>query len=316
MQNDGSLLATGAAQAADETTAGNASHEDRIHALETALAELKGDRSIGAAIGGKFSLKFPARAQGPEGSAYILVRESGGYAKFIDAPDIEDSDWSDEDDVTLHGSDHHEDAGVHGSELHTDDGIHGSELHTDSGVHGSELHTASGVHGAELHTNISRTFYLNASAFAAIAGTPDLAGRGDDSAFFDFPGWALDATTAEFVGTSFFMPADWDGGTVSIKQYLSVPDSNAGNIQMFMILRGIAEGDSIDTSQSTSGEVVAAPAATDRLFAYTESAVTIAGSPSGNPIRMVVYRDPADVDDTYASDVWFLGTLITYTATQ
>ena len=68
--------------------------EQRINQLESALSQLKSDASVGSVFGGKFSHKYPARFQSPEGGAYILVRETGGNATFVSAPGSS-SDWSD-----------------------------------------------------------------------------------------------------------------------------------------------------------------------------------------------------------------------------
>ncbi len=67
----------------------------RIEVLERSMARLVDSRSIGSAIAGTFSLKFPQRIQGPNGDAYILVREAGGNLALVAAANASSSDWSD-----------------------------------------------------------------------------------------------------------------------------------------------------------------------------------------------------------------------------
>lgn len=69
--------------------------EDRIARLERDIARLKADRSVGSAFDGSLSLKWKQRVQGPNGTAYILIREAGGNAAFADASTAVDADWSD-----------------------------------------------------------------------------------------------------------------------------------------------------------------------------------------------------------------------------
>lgn len=67
----------------------------RIELLERTVARLVDSRSIGSAIAGTFSLKFPQRIQGPNGDPYILVREVGGNLSLVAAANVSSSDWSD-----------------------------------------------------------------------------------------------------------------------------------------------------------------------------------------------------------------------------
>mgnify|MGYP001596238694 CR=1 FL=1 len=69
--------------------------EERVAKLERLLARLTEDRSIGSAIGGTMSLKWKQRIQGPNGNAYVLVREAGGNLALVAAATVTDADWSD-----------------------------------------------------------------------------------------------------------------------------------------------------------------------------------------------------------------------------
>ena len=69
--------------------------EQRINQLESALSQLKSDASVGSVFGGKFSLKWPARIQGPNGDAYIVVRQAGGVLSSVPAAEYTDDDWTD-----------------------------------------------------------------------------------------------------------------------------------------------------------------------------------------------------------------------------
>lgn len=69
---------------------------EMVTTLQRQMKRLVDDRSIGAAIDGKFTLKWPARIQGPDGNAYILVREQGGNLALHNASDVTKDDWTDE----------------------------------------------------------------------------------------------------------------------------------------------------------------------------------------------------------------------------
>lgn len=72
--------------------------EDRVALLERQLASLNDDPSVGAILKpGKFSLKWPARIQGPNGDAYIVVRQAGGVLSSVPAAEYSDSQWHDGD---------------------------------------------------------------------------------------------------------------------------------------------------------------------------------------------------------------------------
>ena len=69
--------------------------EDRVQTLEREMSRLLTDRSIGSALDGKFTLKWPVRIKGPDGAAYILVREEGGNLALHAAEDVSKDDWVD-----------------------------------------------------------------------------------------------------------------------------------------------------------------------------------------------------------------------------
>lgn len=70
--------------------------EDRVAELEAQLSALGGDHVIGSAMeGGSFSLPFPARFIGPNGTAYVLRRTAGGGMSFVLASAAQKTDWSD-----------------------------------------------------------------------------------------------------------------------------------------------------------------------------------------------------------------------------
>ena len=69
--------------------------EDRLLKLERQMSRLKDDRSVGAVFDGKFSLKWPARIQGPNGDAYIVVRKPGGILATVAADSYTSDDWTD-----------------------------------------------------------------------------------------------------------------------------------------------------------------------------------------------------------------------------
>ena len=72
--------------------------EARLLKLERDLARLKDDPSVGQILApGKFGMKWPARIQGPNGDAYILIREPSGWLTTIAASDFSKDDWTDDD---------------------------------------------------------------------------------------------------------------------------------------------------------------------------------------------------------------------------
>lgn len=77
-------------------------HEDspddlllRLDLLERQMSRLLSNRSLASAVDGPFSLKFPQRIQGPNGDAYILVREAGGNLALVASANVASGDWSD-----------------------------------------------------------------------------------------------------------------------------------------------------------------------------------------------------------------------------
>jgi hypothetical protein len=74
---------------------------ETVTTLERHMKRLTDDRSIGAAIDGKFSLKWPVRIQGPNGDAYIVVRKPGGLLATVPAAEFEVGDWTDGDTYEL-----------------------------------------------------------------------------------------------------------------------------------------------------------------------------------------------------------------------
>lgn len=73
----------------------NESDEARLNTLERQMKRLLEDRSIRSALDGSFANKWPSRIMGPEGDAYIIVRQPGGVLSSVPISEYSADDWTD-----------------------------------------------------------------------------------------------------------------------------------------------------------------------------------------------------------------------------
>lgn len=99
-------------------------------------------------------------------------------------------------------------------------------------------------------------------------------------------------------------PKSWDGGTIAVKAFKWTAPVGSGNVIWGLRARAFTDGDSLDQALGTGQTVTDAMiAANQELVSGSTSAITIAGSPAaGKRVLFEVYRDAANVSDTFNSD--------------
>lgn len=162
--------------------------------------------------------------------------------------------------------------------------------------------------------NRSRTLWLPATTFiVAVTGTPVLNAAVLAGAT---PAWALDAAAVEDVTSSVVLPSDTVDGDVTLTVYWSVANANAGNVVWMGLTRLVAPGGGALSSDVLGPVTAAAPGVTGRVVAtvLSTNAFSSLAEAAGKFSQIYISRNGNDAADTYASDVYFLGVLLTYTA--
>lgn len=147
-------------------------------------------------------------------------------------------------------------------------------------------------------------YFIGPGGFGSVNGAPDRAGRGTGSNWLRMDGWAFDAASDEAVSADFWVPTVGRLWTPTI--YLAVPTGNAGNIVINLDVASVGLGAQIDRAADVSlSSLVGAPGVAEALFSltYAQQGLEL----SGNLVRFAVSRFASSVQDTYASDAWFLG---------
>lgn len=158
----------------------------------------------------------------------------------------------------------------------------------------------------------TRSVWLPAGAFTSGMGSPDLAVRGSSASVWQKPpGWALDASSDEAVTLIAGMPTDYVAGDITLTAYLACPNGNAGVVRMFMNATYLEANSQIDQADDfVETDEVTVPGVAEQLFEYDETNLTFTATTQ--PVRFSVYRNASHGNDTYGSDVWFLGLKISY----
>jgi len=111
------------------------------------------------------------------------------------------------------------------------------------------------------------------------------------------------------------MPPSWDEGTVTARFVTVNKAGGSGNYVFSLAGLGVSDGEAMSTAIGTAQQVTDA-AATAYYIAIGDAtaAITLAGSPAaGDYCLFVVKRLPADAADTYGSDVYLSGVVVTLT---
>uniref|UniRef100_A0A6M3IXU6 Tail protein n=1 Tax=viral metagenome TaxID=1070528 RepID=A0A6M3IXU6_9ZZZZ len=124
----------------------------------------------------------------------------------------------------------------------------------------------------------------------------------------------FDTGSDEFAATTLFMPADWNGGTITgVPYWTAAGGSSAQTVCWALQGRAYANDDAVDQARGT------AQASTDTWLANGDthigpatSAITLAGSPAAlQMVHLRCYRDVSE--DDMSGDAKLLGWMITYT---
>jgi hypothetical protein len=124
----------------------------------------------------------------------------------------------------------------------------------------------------------------------------------------------FDQTSIEYAQFTYWMPANWNAGTVTFAvAWTAAAGTAAQTVEWNLEARAYANDDAIDQAWGTAVEVSDALLATgDMHYTSTSSAVTIAGTPSaGELVQFRVWRDATN--DTLAADAKLLGIKVNYT---
>ncbi len=150
---------------------------------------------------------------------------------------------------------------------------------------------------------------------SAAGGTPSITNGCAPSAKWELPTnkqvvWTgdFDASAIEYMQWQVWMPANWDGSTVTFAA-LWTAASGSGDAIFTLEARAYANDDALDAAFGTGVDVTdTLTAALDADISPTSSAVTIAGSPAaGNPVIFRLSRKATAGGDTLAVDARVLG---------
>ena len=125
----------------------------------------------------------------------------------------------------------------------------------------------------------------------------------------------FDAATAEYAQFSIAMPKSWNEGTVTYQVFWSPGNTNTGNCIWGLQGVGVANDATSDVVFGTAQEVTDAGggAVEDVLLSPTSTAITVASAAVDAYTYFQIYRDAADVSDTFTGDARLLGIKLFYT---
>ena len=126
----------------------------------------------------------------------------------------------------------------------------------------------------------------------------------------------FDASTAEYAQFSVAMPKSWNLGTVTYQVFWSPGNTDTGNCIFGVQGLSCTEGDTADAVFGTAVEVTDAGIGTveDVQMTAVSGAMTIAGTPADDDYTFFqLYRDAADVSDTFTGDARVMGIKLFYT---
>jgi hypothetical protein len=159
--------------------------------------------------------------------------------------------------------------------------------------------------------NRTRSLFLPASAFFAIAGAPT------STSVIWSPAWAMDPSSAEGVSAAFTVPHDYSTGSIAATVYWTNASTSAGSVSWrvgsFFTDSGVTLNGTY-TPGSTGLAVVASTVG----FVTQASQISTAlggGTPAaGRYSQIRVDRTSSSTGDTLAVDAHFLGVRLDYTA--
>ena len=125
-----------------------------------------------------------------------------------------------------------------------------------------------------------------------------------------------DASTAEYAQFSVAMPKSWNLGNVTFQTFWSPSNTDTGDCIFGLQGLSCTEGDTADAVFGTATEVTDAGIGTveDVQMSGVSANVVIAGTPADDDYTFFqLYRDAADVSDTFTGDARVLGIKLFYT---
>lgn len=152
--------------------------------------------------------------------------------------------------------------------------------------------------------HVDKGFFLKPTDFVANIGSPTLSSNGGSSNEA-MAVWALDASSVEVIVTNFV--SDLPSFTVTF--FLVFNNTGTGDVSISYTMSTYKEGASVTSANGPSeAKVVSAPGVANLL-------TVVRFTPKNFPlkesfIRFGVQRNATNGNDTYASDVLFLGALI------
>jgi len=127
----------------------------------------------------------------------------------------------------------------------------------------------------------------------------------------------FDPDAIEYIQWEVFMPANYDGGTITAKFIWQADSASTNSVIWGLQGRSYADGDAVDQAFGTAQVVTDANnAQNDENVSAATSAITLAGTPvAGQRVILQAYRNATDGSDNLAADARLKGVLLTYTKT-
>lgn len=151
--------------------------------------------------------------------------------------------------------------------------------------------------------------FLDANAFSAGAGTPNLAIFNPTSSAT--PSWALDKDTVESVSAKVDIPKHW-GTMFDLKVYFGIALNEGGAHSVAWTYKF---GNMVTGSPANAGSAGTFTAVADTQFRVAEANLTpsspIIQASNLNPLMLTIQRVATDAADTVAQDAYFFGVLLT-----
>lgn len=171
------------------------------------------------------------------------------------------------------------------------------------------------THGAAQHTDTTRSIWIPVGdlQLGIATGTPAKGVYGTWATMFS--AWAFDDTVSEALIANPVIPADWVGGTISVKYYWASDTATSGDCYWFCDYLYVSDGGNLKAAVTSFGAAVASPATVHYEKVSTIGAIA-APSAAGQHLKLYLRRRGNDAADTMTGDALLIGVLLEYTANQ
>lgn len=141
--------------------------------------------------------------------------------------------------------------------------------------------------------------WIPAGAFTVTAGSPSITAYATGA--INWPAVLYDASSAEYAGSSAWLPAHWN--TFHIDLYWTNAGGGSGNVVWTTLYQSFGDG---DTTANLAGgnNTVTAPAQNVLKVSRTQSSIN---PTRGRPLFFVIGRLAADAADTLGNDAALIG---------